>query len=71
MAKLSSINKNNKRIKLTKWNEDWTYEKKGPNNFIIGSRFCEGAKSDYKGLRKAISVCGNYFAKKFNKMWNR
>jgi dolichol-phosphate mannosyltransferase len=39
-------------------------EKKGPNNFIIGSRFCEGAKSDYKGLRKAISVCGNYFAKK-------
>ena len=39
-------------------------EKKGPNNFIIGSRFCKGAKSDYTGLRKAISICGNYSAKK-------
>ena len=43
-------------------------EKKGPNNFIIGSRFCEGAKSDYKGLRKIISNCGNFFAKKFLKI---
>ncbi len=39
-------------------------EKKGPNNFVIGSRFCKGAKSDYRGLRKAISICGNYSAKK-------
>ena len=39
-------------------------EKKGPNNFIIGSRFCKGAKSDYTGLRKAISICGNYSTKK-------
>ena len=35
----------------------------GHNNFVIGSRFCEGAKSDYKGLRKIISICGNLFAK--------
>ena len=39
-------------------------EKAGPNNFIIGSRFCEGAKSDYRGIRKIISICGNYSAKK-------
>tara|TARA_B100000900_G_scaffold409893_1_gene426595 strand:- start:127 stop:966 length:840 start_codon:yes stop_codon:yes gene_type:complete len=39
-------------------------EKAGSNSFIIGSRFCEGAKSDYKGIRKAISICGNYSAKK-------
>jgi len=39
-------------------------EKAGPNNFIIGSRFCEGAKSDYTGIRKIISICGNYSAKK-------
>ena len=39
-------------------------EKKGPNNFIIGSRFCKGARSDYTGLRKAISICGNYSTKK-------
>ncbi len=39
-------------------------EKAGPNNFVIGSRFCEGAKSDYKGIRKMISICGNYSAKK-------
>ncbi len=34
------------------------------NNFVIGSRFCKGAKSDYKGARKIISICGNYTAKK-------
>ena len=39
-------------------------ERAGPNNFIIGSRFCEGAKSDYRGIRKIISICGNYSAKK-------
>tara|TARA_B100000989_G_scaffold299041_1_gene292409 strand:- start:14502 stop:15344 length:843 start_codon:yes stop_codon:yes gene_type:complete len=39
-------------------------ERAGPNNFVIGSRFCEGAKSDYRGIRKIISVCGNYTAKK-------
>jgi len=36
----------------------------GLNNFVIGSRFCRGAKSDYKGIRKIISICGNYTAKK-------
>ena len=36
----------------------------GENNFVIGSRFCDGAKSDYKGLRKIISIGGNKFAKK-------
>ena len=41
-----------------------TYRKAGPNNFIIGSRFCEGAKSDYTGIRKIISICGNYSIKK-------
>ena len=40
----------------------------GTNNFVIGSRFCKGAKSDYKGLRKIISICGNYFAKKLLKI---
>jgi len=39
-------------------------EKADLNNFVIGSRFCEGAKSDYKGIRKVISICGNYSAKK-------
>ena len=39
-------------------------EKADLNNFVIGSRFCEGAKSDYKGIRKIISICGNYSAKK-------
>jgi len=34
------------------------------NNFVIGSRFCKNAKSDYKGLRKIISKCGNFLAKK-------
>ena len=36
----------------------------GSNKFVIGSRFCKGAKSDYKGIRKIISICGNYAAKK-------
>ena len=39
-------------------------EQAGHNNFVIGSRFCNGAKSDYKGLRKVISIFGNFFAKK-------
>ena len=43
-------------------------EKAGPNNFIIGSRFCAGAKSDYTGVRKIISICGNYSAKKLLKI---
>ena len=34
------------------------------DNFVIGSRFCKNGKSDYKGLRKIISKCGNYLAKK-------
>lgn len=39
-------------------------EQAGHNNFVIGSRFCDGAKSDYRGLRKIISICGNFFARK-------
>ena len=39
-------------------------EHAGHRNFVIGSRFCDGARSDYKGLRRIISICGNYFAKK-------
>ena len=39
-------------------------EHAGENNFVIGSRFCKGAKSDYRGLRKLISIGGNYTAKK-------
>ena len=39
-------------------------EKCGFDKFVIGSRFCEGAKSDYKGIRKLISIFGNYAAKK-------
>ena len=39
-------------------------EQAGRNNFVIGSRFCNGAKSDYRGLRKIISICGNFFARK-------
>ena len=39
-------------------------DKCGANKFVIGSRFCRGAKSDYRGIRKIISICGNYVAKK-------
>jgi len=38
-------------------------EKANKNNFVIGSRFCLGAKSDYKGIRKIISILGNYVAR--------
>ncbi len=40
-------------------------EKAKSNNFVIGSRFCEGGKSDYRGMRKIISNYGNFFARKF------
>ena len=33
-------------------------------NFVIGSRFCEGGKSDYTGVRKYISIFGNFFTVK-------
>ena len=39
-------------------------ENAGKKNFVIGSRFCPGARSDYKGVRKFVSSCGNFFAKK-------
>lgn len=32
------------------------------NTFVIGSRFCQGGKSDYKGLRKIVSKLGNLVA---------
>ena len=35
------------------------------NNFVIGSRFCEGGKSDYTGIRKIISIMGNFVARNF------
>jgi len=37
-------------------------------NFVIGSRFCKNGKSDYRGLRKFISTCGNFFAKRILKL---
>ena len=37
----------------------------GKNNFVIGSRFYKNGKSDYTGLRKYISILGNFIAKKF------
>ncbi len=40
-------------------------EKAKSDNFVIGSRFCEGGKSDYRGMRKIISNYGNFFARKF------
>lgn len=38
------------------------------NNFIIGSRFIKDGKTDYTGLRKYVSLIGNYVAKKFLKI---
>ena len=40
----------------------------GENNFVIGSRFCKGGKSDYKGFRQIISICGNLLSKKLLKI---
>lgn len=37
-------------------------------SFIIGSRFCEGGKSDYTGMRKYISIFGNFFTVKMLKI---
>ena len=33
----------------------------GKGIFVIGSRFCDGGSSEYKGLRKYISILGNKF----------
>ncbi len=33
------------------------------NAFVIGSRFCKGAKSDYTGFRKLVSNLGNFVAR--------
>ena len=38
------------------------------NNFVIGSRFCKGGKSDYTGIRKIISKCGNFLARNLLKL---
>ena len=40
----------------------------GENNFVIGSRFCKGGQSDYRGFRKIISKGGNFLAKKILKL---
>ena len=34
------------------------------NSFVIGSRFCEGGNSDYKGFKKFVSISGNFVARK-------
>ncbi len=34
------------------------------DNFVIGSRYCDGGKCDYTGLRKIVSMMGNYVARK-------
>ena len=36
---------------------------KGKNNFVIGSRFCVGGNSDYKGTKKAISYVANFLTR--------
>ena len=38
------------------------------NNFVIGSRFVKDGKTDYTGIRKYVSLIGNYVAKKFLKI---
>ncbi len=38
------------------------------NSFIIGSRYCLGGKTEYKGFRKIVSVLGNYVARKLLKI---
>ena len=38
--------------------------KAGDENFVIGSRFCEGGVCDYTGGRKIISLMGNYVTRK-------
>ena len=40
-------------------------EQSGHNNFVIGSRFCKGAKSDYKGLEKLFQSVEIYLLKQF------
>ena len=39
-------------------------QKAGKNNFVIGSRFTKGGKSDYKGIRKLLSILANFTAQK-------
>tara|TARA_Y100001935_G_scaffold54488_1_gene45570 strand:- start:3828 stop:4685 length:858 start_codon:yes stop_codon:yes gene_type:complete len=36
---------------------------KGKNNFVIGSRFCVGGNSDYRGTKKAISYVANFLTR--------
>ena len=43
-------------------------EKANIDNFVIGSRFIKGGKTDYSGIRKYVSLIGNYVAKKFLKI---
>ena len=43
-------------------------EKANIDNFVIGSRFIKGGKTDYTGIRKYVSLIGNYVAKKFLKI---
>ena len=38
-------------------------KKAGLNTFVIGSRFCDGGKSYYTGIRKIVSILGNYIVR--------
>ena len=38
------------------------------NSFVIGSRYCQGGKTEYKGFRKIVSILGNYVARKILKI---
>ena len=35
----------------------------GPNTFVIGSRYCSGGTSDYRGYRACVSDLGNFAAR--------
>ena len=38
------------------------------NDFVIGSRYIKGGKSDYTGYRKYVSTIGNYVSRKLLKI---
>ena len=44
------------------------FELSKKNSFVIGSRYCEGGKTEYKGFRKIVSILGNYVARKILKI---
>tara|TARA_B100000945_G_scaffold295956_1_gene273875 strand:- start:158 stop:1003 length:846 start_codon:yes stop_codon:yes gene_type:complete len=44
------------------------FELSKKNSFVIGSRYCQGGKTEYKGFRKIVSILGNYVARKILKI---